>query len=102
MLPLRVKKPDWTINEKNLHALMPIIKRVADAYGIHVINLHTAFEKEKGEGWDTLYNDGTHPNTEGSAILAKYVYNAIVNKKFNNPKRTSHPKEKVVSCSDGQ
>lgn len=99
--PLRVKNPDWTINEKNLHVIMPIIKSVADEYGLDVINLHTAFEREKDDQWNTLYNDGVHPNTEGAGIIAKYVRNAIVDGELNNPDDISHPKVQVVSCMGG-
>ncbi|MBD5312627.1 MAG: hypothetical protein HDS06_00155 [Bacteroides sp.] len=77
-LPLRVKREDWTINEKNLHEIIAIIKSVGEEKNIGVINLHTVFEDELGDDWDTLYNDGVHPNSEGAKIMATRVAAAIV------------------------
>ena len=87
-LPLRVKREDWTINEKNLHEIIDIIKSVAAERGVDVINLHTAFEEEMGDDWDTLYNDGVHPDSRGAGIIATRVADAILNGSLGSDKVT--------------
>ncbi|MDE5750759.1 MAG: hypothetical protein K2H87_08350 [Duncaniella sp.] len=101
-LPLRVKREDWTINEKNLHEIIPIIKSVASERGLGVINLHTAFEEEKGDDWDTLYNDGVHPNPEGARIIAIRVAAAILQGTYGSEDVT-HPLRvnPLISCMGG-
>lgn len=101
-LPLRVKREDWTINEKILHEIIDIIKSVGAERDIDVINLHTAFEEEKGDDWETLYNDGVHPNSEGARIVATRVADAILNGVLGSESVT-HPlrQNPLISCMGG-
>lgn len=96
--PLRVKSSSWTINERNIHTIIGIIKSVAEERGISVINLHTAFDEQLGDKWNTVYADGVHPNAEGAKIIAQYVADAILNNKFNDSSTYLHP---TVACIGG-
>lgn len=96
--PLRVKSSSWTINERNIHEIIGIIKSVAEERDLGIINLHTAFEEQLGDKWNTVYVDGVHPNAEGAGIIAQYVADAILNNKFNNPSTYLHP---TVACLGG-
>ncbi|MBD5269231.1 MAG: hypothetical protein HDS43_01215 [Bacteroides sp.] len=101
-LPIRVKREDWTINEKNIHIIIDILKDVAEERGLDVINLHTAFDEEFGDDWDTVYNDGVHPDTTGAAVIANRVADAILNGNLGSESVT-HPMRTipVISCMGG-
>lgn len=96
--PLRVKSSSWTINERNIHTIIGILKDVAQERGIDIINLHTAFEEELGDKWNTVYADGVHPNTQGAAIIADRVSKAILYNIFPDKDIYMHP---TVGCIGG-
>lgn len=96
--PLRVKSESWTINERNVHTIIGIIKSVAEERGISVINLHTAFEEELGDKWNTVYADGVHPNAQGAGIIARRVADAILNGNYGDTEVYEHL---TVGCIGG-
>ena len=53
-------------------AIRPLIERVAQQSGAHVIDLYPLFV-----GKPELFSDGLHPTAEGAALLAQAVYDAI-------------------------
>lgn len=88
--PVRVKREDWTINETNIHSIIAILRQVAAERSLEVVNLHTAFEKELGNNWDTIYSDGVHPDSRGAAIIARKVADVIINRIYDNPDIYTH------------
>ena len=96
--PLRVKSESWTINERNIHTIISIIKSVAEERGLPIINLHTAFEEELGDAWNTVYADGVHPNAQGAAIMARRISDAILN---GNGGDSDDYKHLTIGCIGG-
>jgi acyl-CoA thioesterase-1 len=71
--PLPVFKDRWGIREAVVHdELTPMIKKIAEAEGLKVIDLYTAMT---GEG--ALLPDGVHPNAIGATVMAHEIYQVI-------------------------
>jgi len=67
-LPVPVYKTRWGINAKDLAYYMPIIKKVAEAKGTGLIDLHTALSNQAA-----LFPDNIHPNAEGAKKMAEFI-----------------------------
>ncbi len=73
-LPVPVFAPRWGINEPVVaDEVIPIIKKVADARRVPVIDLHAALSG-KGE----LFPDHIHPNAEGAQLMARTIHDALL------------------------
>jgi acyl-CoA thioesterase I len=71
--PLPVFKDNWGIRESVVRdEMIPVIRQVASAEGIKVIDLYTAMA---GEG--ALVPDGVHPDATGATIMAHEIYQSI-------------------------
>ena len=71
--PLPVFKDRWGIRDAVVHdELTPIIKKVAEAEGLKVVDLYTAMT---GEG--ALLPDGVHPNAIGATVMAHEIYKVV-------------------------
>jgi lysophospholipase L1-like esterase len=73
--PYIAGKGNFGINEPNTKDEMPMVKQVAEAMKVDVIDVHAALD-----GKDALIPDKVHPNTEGAAEIAKAVYQALTGK----------------------
>ena len=64
-----VKAPqDQTIKTE----VIPLIKKVAEAEGLSIIDFNTAMQP-----YGSLFPDGIHPNADGAKIMAEIAYKAI-------------------------
>lgn len=63
----------YAIVETGIRAEIPMIDTVARENGVRVIDNHAAFEKNPA-----LLPDHVHPNEEGYAVLARTVYEAVL------------------------
>lgn len=76
-LPVPVYQDKWGINEKTVaDEIIPIIKQVAKAKHVPVIDLRAALT-----GHGDMFPDGVHPNAAGAALLAKAVAGALTARK---------------------
>ncbi len=75
-LPVPVFVDRWGINDSTMNAgVLPIIKRVAAANGLPVIDLNTPMRPYAAD-----FPDGVHPNEAGALKIAKLIARAL-----NNP-----------------
>lgn len=71
------------INETVIkEGVMPIIREVAEAKDIKLIDLHTPTAGKK-----EYFPDTVHPNEEGAVILAETVYEALTGKKTKHQRQ---------------
>lgn len=73
--PYIAGKGNFGINEPNTKEEMPMIKQVAEAMKVEVIDVHGALD-----GKDALIPDRVHPNTDGATEIAKAVCKALTGK----------------------
>lgn len=66
--PYIAKKGRWGINNEDILAQIPIIKKIAKDLKLEVIDVYAALE-----GQDDLIPETVHPNTGGAALIAKAV-----------------------------
>jgi lysophospholipase L1-like esterase len=72
--PIPAFKSTWNISDSVIaNAIIPIQQRVAQEYGLQVIDLHTLFA---GDG-DKMLSDGIHPNEKGARRMAEIIAEAI-------------------------
>jgi lysophospholipase L1-like esterase len=71
--PLPVFKDRWGIRENVVRdEVTPLVKKIAAAEGLKVIDLYTAMG---GEG--ALLPDGVHPDAGGATVMAHEVYQVV-------------------------
>lgn len=71
--PIPVFKDRWGIRETVVHdEIIPIIKKIAAAEGLKVVDLYTAMTGETA-----LVPDGVHPDATGATIMAHEIYQVI-------------------------
>lgn len=76
--PIPAFKSSWNINEDIIaNQIVPLLKEVANEYGLHLIDLHSSFENES----DKVQPDGIHPNDKGVRKMAEIVADALKNQK---------------------
>ncbi len=74
-LPVPVYVDRWGINDSTMQSgVIPIIRRVAAANGLPVIDLNTPMLPYAAD-----FPDGVHPNEEGALKIAKLIARAITN-----------------------
>ncbi len=75
--PVPAYEVRWGINDSVLvNEQIPLIEKIGKEKSVPVIDLHTPF-LDKGK----YFPDGIHPDTEGAALMADEIYNAIWGKK---------------------
>ena len=74
-IPVPVYKSNWGINQPALDELMPMIRRIAKAEKVPVIDLFAALSNRPD-----FFADGIHPNEKGAECIAdaicKNIYSA--------------------------
>ena len=72
--PIPAIKSSWGINDSIIvNDIIPIQQKVAQKYGLHVIDLHTLF----GTDGETMQSDGIHPNAKGVRHIAEIVADVL-------------------------
>ena len=75
--PIPAFKSTWNINDSVIvNAIIPIQQRVAQEYGLQVIDLHTLYA---GDG-DKMLSDGIHPDQKGARRMAEIIAETIKKK----------------------
>jgi acyl-CoA thioesterase I len=71
--PIPVFKDRWGIREQIVHdEVIPMIKQIAAAEGLKVVDLYTAMTGETA-----LVPDGVHPDATGATVMAHEIYQVI-------------------------
>ncbi len=65
----------WGIDDGRIREMLPVIRRVARREGVPVIDLYSPCTEHSE--W---FPDQIHPNEEGSAAMAGYIYQALTGK----------------------
>ncbi|HDQ06636.1 MAG TPA: hypothetical protein ENN36_07960 [Candidatus Bathyarchaeota archaeon] len=60
-------------NENLLEGIIPRIEQIANGEGLPIIDVYSALEDHPEYFWD-----GVHPSSEGAAVIANEVYEAII------------------------
>lgn len=67
------KKVMWNLRKEIAsEEVLPCTKYIAEAKGVHYIDLYSSFENQK-----CLFSDGVHPNSKGSRLLAQKIAEVI-------------------------
>jgi lysophospholipase L1-like esterase len=61
-------------NENLLDRIIPGIEQIANEEGLPIIDVYSALENHPEHFWD----DGVHLNSDGAAVIANQVYEAII------------------------
>ena len=72
-LPAAVVKSNFGITDEVVRQQLPIIREVAKAQDVTVIDTYTPFVNRK----DLMVGDGVHPNAAGAKVLAETVHMAL-------------------------
>jgi acyl-CoA thioesterase I len=71
--PIPVFKDRWGIREQIVHdEVIPMIKQIAAAEGLKIVDLYTAMTGETA-----LVPDGVHPDATGATVMAHEIYQVI-------------------------
>ena len=72
--PIPAMKPSWDINDSIIvNDIIPIQQKVAQEYGLQVIDLHTLFGTDR----EMMQSDGIHPNDKGVRRLAEIIADVL-------------------------
>ncbi|MBN1784310.1 MAG: hypothetical protein JW815_01035 [Candidatus Bathyarchaeota archaeon] len=75
-IPPPIFPNDFSLENENLvEGIIPRIKQIANEKDLPIINVYSALENHP----EYFSDDGVHPNSEGSTVIANVVYNAIIN-----------------------
>ena len=67
---------DFSLENENLvEGIIPRIEQIVNEKGLQIIDVYSALENHP----EYFTDDGVHPNSEGAAVIANVVYNAIIN-----------------------
>ncbi len=76
VIPPPIFPNDFSLENENLvEGIIPRIEQIANEKDLQIIDVYSALENHP----EYFPDDGVHPNSEGAAVIAKVVYDAIIN-----------------------